>query len=206
MDEVSLVIPIITIVVLLLVYVALALFYDKFRHVHQRVRDFVMRNRRPYLDKLMHLTHVVNGAVSMSVLTAFVALWLGIYGKVWKEAFVMTSSMLLVTAIIHGTKALHKSNRPPQNPVLAEILMKTYSYPSGHSAASMTFALIVPSFLAMHIGLGFVIPIAIILMINALATAYGRLYLDMHWLADILGGWSMAIIVMLATQIFMKMT
>lgn len=201
MSSLGLAISIISIILLLVCYLGLAVFYDRLGSLHMRVRDFIMSTRRPWLDPIMRATHTINGAVSMSVITALVALLLGLYWKGWKDAFLMTTAMVGVTAIIHATKAIHKSNRPPQ--IIVEILMKTYSYPSGHSAASMTFALVVPMFLGLHLNPAVVSIIAVFLLINAVATAYGRMYLDMHWLADILGGWCMAGIVTIITHMLL---
>lgn len=190
------------IVLLLLLYFWMAWRYERFAGLNARVRTFALSHRSPLLDPVMKLTHILNGAVLMSMLTAAVALLLGALWDAWKQALVMTAAMVFETAVAHATKALHKSERPPQR--IANILMKTHSYPSGHSAASMTFALIVPYFLAMHLQLPVAVGIGVVLMVNALLTAYGRIYLDMHWLIDIFGGWCMAGITAICTGILMS--
>lgn len=198
-EQTKLILQLLCIAVLLIIYFFLAYRYERFAPVNSRVRTYVMTNRRTWLDPIMRWTHTVNGAVSMTALTAAVAFIFGAYWGSWKQAFVITAAMLFETTFTHATKALHKSERPPQ--LIADFLMKTHSYPSGHSAASMTFALVVPYFMGMHLTTAQVTPVAILLLINALATAYGRLYLDMHWAIDILGGWCMAGITFFGAQI-----
>lgn len=198
-EQTRLILQLILIAVLLTVYIILAVRYERFAKLNAKVRTWVMVHRHPWLDPVMRWTHTSNGAISMTAVTALVAFLFGVFFDSWKQAFVITAAMLFETTFTHATKALHKSERPPQ--LIADFLMKTHSYPSGHSAASMTFALVVPYFLSMHLGPGAVIPIAVLLLINAFATAYGRLYLDMHWLIDLLGGWCMAGITFFSTQI-----
>lgn len=203
MPKGSVIASLIGIVILLLVYFAVAIRYERFAPLNARARTFVMKRRSPILDPIMRATHVLNGAISMSTLTAVLALILGLYWDAWRHAFLMTAAMLFETAFSHATKAIHKSERPPQ--LIASFLMKTHSYPSGHTAASMTFALVVPYFLRLHMSPAFVVPMAVILLFNAFLTAYGRLYLDMHWLADLIGGWCMAGITALGTHLLMQL-
>ena len=200
-DQNRLILSILAVAVLLTLYLILALRYERFATLNSRVRTAVMNHRKPWLERPMRWTHQVNGAVSMSALTAAVAFLFGIVWDSWMQGFVITAAMLFETAFTHATKALHKSERPPQ--LIADFLMKTHSYPSGHSAASMTFALIVPYFMSMHLAPVYVIPVAVLLLFNALATAYGRLYLDMHWMVDLLGGWCMAGITFFSVQILL---
>ena len=50
--------------------------------------------------------------------------------------------MFIQTTIITLFKRLTSIDRPPQ--LVSHIVMTSGSYPSGHSAASLTFALLVP--------------------------------------------------------------
>ena len=114
MSSLGLAISIISIILLLVCYLGLAVFYDRLGSLHMRVRDFIMSTRRHWLDPILRASHTINGAVSMSVITALVALLLGLYWKGWKDAFLMTAAMVGVTLKITPTRAILKSNLPPQ--------------------------------------------------------------------------------------------
>ncbi len=70
--------------------------------------------------------------------------------------------------------------------------MTSGSYPSGHAANTMAMFFLIPAFLAPHVSVAVVSVLGTYLFLNALVTAYGRLYLDVHWATDILGGWSLS--------------
>ena len=155
-----------------------------------RVRKWINRNRRPGLRPLMILTHKYNDVLSLSVQLLLLALLIGIVLHNWSHAMVLTSVMFVQTTVVSVSKRLTSIDRPPQ--IASHVFMTSGSYPSGHSAASLSFALLVPTVLKPYLPLPVLILIAVYLMAIALLTAYGRLYLDVHWLSDIFGGWFLA--------------
>ena len=70
--------------------------------------------------------------------------------------------------------------------------MTSGSYPSGHSAISLSYALLLPTVLRPYLPDPLVLLMCSVLGGIAVLTAYGRLYLDVHWLTDVLGGWFLA--------------
>ncbi len=155
-----------------------------------RVRKWINRNRRPGLRPLMILTHKYNDVLSLSVQLLLLALLIGFVLHNWSHAMVLTSVMFVQTTVVSVSKRLTSIDRPPQ--IASHVFMTSGSYPSGHSAASLSFALLVPTVLKPYLPLPVLILIAVYLMAIALMTAYGRLYLDVHWLSDIFGGWFLA--------------
>jgi len=155
-----------------------------------RVRKWINRNRRPGLRPLMILTHKYNDVLSLSVQLLLLALLIGFVLHNWSHAMVLTSVMFVQTTVVSVSKRLTSIDRPPQ--IASHVFMTSGSYPSGHSAASLSFALLVPTVLKPYLPLPVLIMIAAYLMAVALMTAYGRLYLDVHWLSDIFGGWFLA--------------
>ena len=152
------------------------------------VRSYVDSKRDMRLRPLMILTHRYNDVLSLSVQLILLALLLGLLYGDWKRAMVLLSAMFIQTTVVSFCKRLSSIDRPPQ--LITHVVMTSGSYPSGHSTASLTFALLVPTVLMPYIPLGLLITLAVYLLGVALLTAYGRLYLDVHWLTDIIGGWS----------------
>jgi undecaprenyl-diphosphatase len=98
--------------------------------------------------------------------------------------------MFVQTTVVSACKRLSSIDRPPQ--IVSPVFLTTGSYPSGHSASSLMSALLVPTILMPYLPLSVLIILATFLVCVALLTAYGRLYLDVHWLTDIVGGWVLA--------------
>ena len=120
---------------------------------------------------------------------------LGLVWHDWRRAGVLFIAMFIQTTIITLFKRLTSIDRPPQ--LVSHIVMTSGSYPSGHSAASLTFALLVPLVLMPYLSQAVIIILGSLLSCVALLTAYGRLYLDVHWFTDVIGGWLLSIAVFL---------
>jgi len=166
------------------------------------VRSFVDSSRNMKLRPLMILTHRYNDVLSLSVQLIILALVLGLIWDDWRRAMVLLSAMFIQTTIVSVSKRMTSIDRPPQ--LISHVVMTSGSYPSGHSAASLTFALLVPTVLMPYLPLALLIILATYLVCVALLTAYGRLYLDVHWLTDIIGGWSLAGATYLLSRLFIN--
>ncbi len=91
-----------------------------------------------------------------------------------------------ITAIILGYASKYMMAEPRPFMVLENVNVlgprpTDYSYPSGHAVIVATGALTVLSLLPKK----YSVP----LLIEALAVSYSRMYIGVHWPADILGGW-----------------
>ncbi len=177
-------------VALFVVFIGLVVLRPLLMPLNQLVRNQVERHRNLRIRPLMILTHQYNDVLSFSIQLIVLALVLGLVLRDWRRATVLMAAMFLQTTVVSLAKRLTSIDRPPQ--LFAHVIMKSGSYPSGHSSASMTFALLVPSVLLPYLSLPLLILLATVLFCIALLTAYGRLYLDVHWLTDILGGWALA--------------
>ena len=87
--------------------------------------------------------------------------------------------------------------RPPHD--TAHVIMASGSYPSGHAAGSLTFAVLTPVLLATHIPPVLAGALSLYLLAMAAFTAFGRLYLDMHWFTDLIGGWLLSAVTIMFT-------
>ena len=154
-------------------------------HHDRRALEALLLRRHAWADAILGLVTHLGGAV-MSILIALVV-WLavpplsraGLLG-----AFALTLS--------HGLVQLIKrtANRPrPQMPPGLETLVRTpdrFSFPSGHSAASLSVAF--PVALAIGGLWGWVI------LGLALTVGFSRAYLGVHYPGDVLAGWLLALV------------
>lgn len=186
---------------MVVLYVALALVNDRLEPVNRHFRNFIERTRFMRLRPLMIVTHKYNDVVSLSLQVLIMSLFIGFYWHDWRRAMILTSAMFLQTTIVTATKQLAAVNRPPQDH--SHVVMKSGSYPSGHTAASMTFALLAPQVLSPHLPPLIASAIGAYLLGVALITAYGRLFLDVHWLTDIVGAWLISGITLVFGRLFL---
>lgn len=173
--------------VLLFVYLLLAVLNPFLLRPNIFIRQFILMSRPLHLRPLMVITHRYNDVLSLSLQLILLSLLMGFLWDDWRRAMILTSAMFIQTTAVTATKQLAAATRPPQD--IAHVKMRSGSYPSGHSAASMTFALLVPTMLAPYLPAAAIIAIACYLFFVAFLTAYGRLFLDVHWISDIIGAW-----------------
>lgn len=175
-------------------FFALACIQPYFAKLNQRVRRWVIRHRSLKARPLMAMTHRYNDVLSLSLQVLIIAILVAWLGQDFQRALWLVSVMFVQTTIVSLSKRLTSIARPPQQ--FAHVIMRSSSYPSGHAAASMTFAFLVPTVLMPHLPASLVFGITGYLFLVALITAYGRLYLDVHWLTDIVGGWLLSFILL----------
>lgn len=188
---------------LIFLYLALAVINPFLFRINMWFRQLVMVTRPISLRPLMILTHRYNDVLSLSLQLIGLALLVGWIWDDWRRAMVLTSAMFIQTTAVTATKKLAAVTRPPQD--IAHVKMQSGSYPSGHSAASLTFALLVPMILAPFLHPVLIILITIYLFLIALITAYGRLFLDVHWFSDIVGAWLISPATYLLARTFLRM-
>lgn len=173
--------------VLLALYLLLAVLNPFLLRPNIFIRQCILMSRPLRLRPLMVITHRYNDVLSLSLQLILLSLLMGFYWNDWRRAMILTSAMFIQTTAVTATKQLFAATRPPQD--IAHVKMRSGSYPSGHSAASLTFALLVPTMLTPYLPQAAIIVIAIYLFFVAALTAYGRLFLDVHWISDIVGAW-----------------
>lgn len=165
------------------------------------VRNQVHRTRLSRLQPFMLLTHRINDVPAMSVQLALLSLLMGLYFGSWYRATVLAGTMVVQMSIIGLIKQVTAVDRPPQ--ITASIYLASGSYPSGHSSISLSYALLVPAVFSPFMspfGAGLLTGV---LVLFSLLTAYGRLYLDVHWFTDLLGGWFLALSAVLTARLLL---
>ncbi len=185
-----------------LIFIALAMLSNFLAPLNLAVRRYVELHRNMRIRPLMVLTHRYNDVLSFSIQLIILALVLGLVWDDWRRAMILLAAISIQTTVVSASKRLASIDRPPQ--MFSHVIMTSGSYPSGHSAASLTYALLVPTVFAPYLSLPVIIMLATYLAGVALLTAYGRLYLDVHWLTDILGGWSLSLIIYTISLLILK--
>ncbi|MEO8909446.1 MAG: phosphatase PAP2 family protein [Gemmatimonadaceae bacterium] len=162
---------------------------DVFNHesgpFDEPIRKWVLAHQsRPVRDAFIIITSVAAPAVIIPA-TAAIAAWL------WRKrglriagAVVMSPAVAL--AIFLAIKRLYKRKRPAGGARLHEL---TYAFPSGHSTAS---AAIFGTASYVFWREDMISRDAAIALASAgtLLVGASRVYLDVHWTTDVLGGWS----------------
>lgn len=186
------------ILVLTILFILLDIFYLRLERFNMWVRHVVNKTRQVKIKRFMVFTHQYNDFIPASTQIILVAMLLGFLWRDWKKGLFMTATLAIQTTIVTVTKRIAVRTRPPH--IAAHKLMTSGSYPSGHAASTMAMTFLVPTFLYSYLPFAAIIGIFAYLMVNALFTAYGRLYLDMHWATDIIGGWILSLITFLTAN------
>jgi membrane-associated phospholipid phosphatase len=166
----------------LILYICLILFLKQFSYINSTVRVFLYRGHNFY--KYAYALHMF---FNTTIFSAQVIIWVLAMLFVFKDkisGFLILFSNIFQSVAVEVTKHLVQNKRPPQE--YFGVFENNFSFPSGHTASSMTIAICL-----LYIGRSenkYRI-IGGIYFLLALLTAYSRIYLDVHWLTDIIGGW-----------------
>jgi membrane-associated phospholipid phosphatase len=149
------------------------------------IRRWVLAHQTPAArDTFLVITRVAAPSVIIPC-TAALAAWL------WRErglsiAAAMVMSPAVALAIFSGVKRIYRRKRPEGGARLHEL---TYAFPSGHSAASAA-VFGTASYILWREGM---LPCGVAEAVSGVGTLLvgaSRIYLDVHWTTDVLGGWA----------------
>jgi membrane-associated phospholipid phosphatase len=149
------------------------------------------------------LSHQVAAAVSVfQVITllgsANVLAWVAVAmaAWLWKSrgrhiAAVLVTAPAVATALFVGIKDLFQRVRPAGAVALHLV---SYSFPSGHATAS-TAVLVTLSYVLARERLLSHLAALVLGVLGPLLVGLSRIYLDVHWTTDVLGGWGLGLVV-----------
>lgn len=147
-----------------------------------------IRAEMPALTRATIVLTEYGGALATLGLMAIFAIWL-FWKRAYGRALLLIVTVLAERNIVEGLKLLFVRPRPAFD--VHPVMIGSWSYPSGHSANSMT------AYLAIAL---IAVPFAwrrpAILTAAVLVALIGasRCYLGVHWPSDVIGGWSLGLI------------
>lgn len=148
--------------------------------------DFVKSIETPLLNKIVYIITILGNSLSVIIITILGALFL-IHKNLKNEALFLALNILGVWLLNEALKAFFKRNRPD----IRIIEVHGYSLPSGHAMIFMTLAIIASYLILIHLkGMSIRWVFSALLIILAIAIGLSRVYLRVHYLSDVLAGWS----------------
>jgi membrane-associated phospholipid phosphatase len=154
------------------------------------VRAWTLAHRWPPLTSFFQVVTTVGSVTPMVCYAVVGALLLWYRGRPFVASTILVAPAAAVAAYLI-LKNMFARSRPSG---LGNILEGTYSFPSAHATSSAaiccTLAYVFWRERLVNGGTAFLIAIFIPVLVGA-----SRVYLDVHWTTDILGGWSAGVLV-----------
>jgi membrane-associated phospholipid phosphatase len=154
------------------------------------VRSWVLAHQVAGVADVFRVITFIGSANAVAWLAVVMAAWL------WKSrgrhiAAVLVTAPAVATALFVGIKDLFQRVRPA-GAVALHLL--SYSFPSGHATASTAVLVTLCYIMARERLLSH--PAALVLgFLGPLLVGLSRIYLDVHWTTDVLGGWGLGLVV-----------
>ncbi|MFH0808097.1 MAG: phosphatase PAP2 family protein [archaeon] len=138
------------------------------------------------------ITEPLNALILAIIISAYLY-----YKNQKSQAILLASTLIFTAAIIKILKEIIRSPRPISN----LILETSYSFPSGHTTFSIVFLGLLTYIFAKP---KYKIPATITSTALIAIIIFSRLYLQVHWLTDIIGGIVIGTIILLASILIHK--
>lgn len=164
--------------------------------------NYVSGIRNPSLNKLVIVISKSGDTITAIIFTILVFVFFHMI-KRKKEAWFYAITVLSIAVISQILKFIVKRPRPSGKWL---VNIHGYSFPSGHSVLTMTAALLITYFLLVNIkrkSIAIILGIAI--YIYASLVGLSRVYVGVHYISDVIGGWTVATVcVFISLIIFNK--
>jgi len=153
------------------------------------IRAWMIAHQNPIVYKIAYVITWI-GSPGMLLIAIVAGAWFLRRGGHGKAGVVVAAPAF--AALISGTVKLFFGRARPAGGLLLNL--KTFSFPSGHATSSAAVAVTLSYVLARERIISW--PVAIIIgAIVPLAVGFTRLYLDVHWGTDVIGGWLVGLFV-----------
>lgn len=154
------------------------------------VQRWILAHQHAALDSLFYWITKLGGIAGMCVLAAAGAAWLWYRGHRRVAARVLAVPVIAIAAF-NVVKRLYARPRPLG---LGGRVDSSYSFPSGHATASAAVSCTLAYVLWREgmIGGRAALTLAIVV---PLLVGFSRIYLNVHWATDVLGGWSAGLLI-----------
>jgi membrane-associated phospholipid phosphatase len=154
---------------------------------------FVASHRTAELTALMRAVSLIGGPAGMTVLALAAGLLLGVVWRWWAPPAVLTITAVGIIGLTIAFKAALGRARPPLAQAVAAA--DGYGFPSGHAAAAAAVCGAAAWLCSMRMR-SWPARIAVWAAAAMVAALVGisRVYLGVHWVSDVIGGWIFGIL------------
>lgn len=151
---------------------------------------------------IVFLTNL-NGVVASSIFCVLIGVFLW-YRKWYGHLRFFLSAFLGVVLLFNGIKFTVQRARPD----MRLFDLTTYSFPSGHTTMATVLTLSLYFIFAKKVPAGLPrILLLIVCIVWPVVIAFTRIYLNVHWFSDVLGGFSLGLFwVMLTAMVYLPYT
>lgn len=162
------------------------------------IQSWVLGHQSPGLVRLFFWITTVGGITGMCALALIGAAYLWYHGRRRVAAGVLLAPTVAI-ALFSLVKQLYARPRPTG---LGGIVPSSYSFPSGHATASaalcgtLAYVFWREGFVRRRTAIAFATVVPLLVGLS-------RVYLNVHWATDVLGGWSAGLLIaVLATVLY----
>jgi undecaprenyl-diphosphatase len=154
------------------------------------VRTWFLAHQNPTIYKIAAFVSWIGAPTVMIIIAIAAAVWF-YRGRGRSKAGVLVAAPAAGGLLAGGMKLLYGRTRPAGAALFNE---KTFSFPSGHAATSAAVMVTLCYVFAREKIISW--PAAIVIGgIVPLLVGLSRLYLDVHWATDVVGGWTVGLFV-----------
>ncbi|KGM95587.1 phosphatidic acid phosphatase [Clostridium novyi A str. 4552] len=153
--------------------------------------NYVSQIRNTALNKLVVIISRSGDTITAIIFTILVFVFFYIT-KRKRDGYFYAITVLIVALVSQGLKFIVKRPRPTGNWL---VHIGGYSFPSGHSVLSMTAALLIIYFVLSNFkNKAWAIILSILVYIYGSLVGLSRVYVGVHYISDVVGGWTIATI------------
>jgi len=159
-------------------------------HLDNAVSAWFVSHQNPFMYKLALIATTIGSPAVMVLVSLAAGVWF--YGRSGRSKAGVVVAAPAVGGLLSGIiKILYGRARPAGAALLN---MQTYSFPSGHAATSAAVMVSLCYVLARERMISW--PTAIVIGGGVpLIVGLTRLYLNVHWFTDVIGGWTVGLFV-----------
>lgn len=171
----------------LVCFLLIAFLRSSFSTVDANVNSWAVSIHSTALTQIARVIRYGFGTTALSIITLLIAVYL-FYRHYRNEALLAVGAMLGEFLIVDILKRLIHSARP-----LNGIIPETgFSFPSGHATAAAVFCGLLTYLIWKHFkSRNWRILSVVFLVSISLLVGFSRIYLNVHWLSDVLGAYSL---------------
>jgi undecaprenyl-diphosphatase len=173
----------------LICFLLIAFLRSSFSAVDSSVNSWAASIQSTSFTQIAKIIHYLFDTTALSAITLLIAVYL-LYKRYRKYSLLLVGSMLGDLVIVEILKRSFHSSRP-----LNGIMQETgFSFPSGHATAAVVLAglltyLVWQNFKSRNVK----ILSGVLFILISLVVGFSRIYLNVHWLSDVLGAYSLGV-------------